>query len=44
VFLIDTRFFVASKLIDLLLEEFVHDRGGNLHVGEGRGWAWTSVQ
>lgn len=42
VFLIDTRFFVAGKIIDLLLEEFVHREGGDLHAGdEARMAAWT---
>jgi hypothetical protein len=42
VFLVDARYFVTSKIIDLLLEEFVHDHGGNLHAGDGaRMAAWT---
>jgi hypothetical protein len=42
VYLIDTRYFVTSKIIDLLLEEFVHTHGGNLYAGDqARMAAWT---
>jgi hypothetical protein len=42
VYLIDTRYFVTSKIIDLLLEEFVHARGGDLYAGDkARKAAWT---
>jgi hypothetical protein len=42
VYLVDKRYFVTAKIIDLLLEEFVHEHGGDLHAGDGaRMAAWT---
>jgi hypothetical protein len=42
VYVVDKRYFVAGKIIDLLLEEYVNDHGGNLRAGDGaRRAAWT---
>lgn len=41
-FLADKRYVAVAKIIDLLLEEYVHDHGGNLHTGDkARMAAWT---
>jgi hypothetical protein len=42
VYLVDKHYFVAGKIIDLLLEEGAHARGINLHEGGlARRAAWT---
>jgi len=42
VYLVDKHYFVASKIIDLLLEEEAHARGINLYEGDvARRAAWT---
>ncbi|QOC93933.1 hypothetical protein [Micromonospora craniellae] len=34
IFMIDKRFFVAAKIIDLLLEEYAHENGVDLHADD----------
>ena len=42
VYLVDKHYFVASKIIDLLMEEEAHARGINLYEGDvARRAAWT---
>ncbi|MDG4778942.1 hypothetical protein O7614_04695 [Micromonospora sp. WMMD961] len=34
IFMIDKRFFVTAKIIDLLLEEYAHENGVDLHADD----------
>lgn len=39
--LVDKRFFIVGKIVDLLLEEYVHARGGDLYANDqARKLAW----
>jgi hypothetical protein len=42
VYMIDKRYFITAKIIDLLLEEYAHERGVDLYTdGRARHFAWT---
>jgi hypothetical protein len=34
IYMIDKRFFITSKIIDLLLEEYAHEHGDDLHAND----------